>query len=83
MNYPEALSKEFLLKCSLVMSYEQFIVSIVELIVLSWQHILSYDFHNMRVTWLFYHLFELEVHILQVYVPQDIRKIYFLHKISF
>ena len=36
-----ALSKEFLLNCLSVMSYEQFIVSIVELIMLSWQQMLS------------------------------------------
>ena len=46
------------------MIYEQFIVSIVELIMLSWQPILLYNFHNMRVTWLFYHVFKLQVHIL-------------------
>ena len=46
------------------MIYEQFIVSIVELIILSWQPILLYNFHNMRVTWLFYHFFKLKVHIL-------------------
>ena len=46
------------------MIYEQFIVSIVELIMLSWQPILLYNFHNMRVTWLFYYLFKLQVHIL-------------------
>ena len=44
--------------------YEQFIVSIVELIMLSWQPILLYNFHNMRVTWLLYHFFKLQVHIL-------------------
>ena len=57
-----ALSKEFLLNCLSVMSYEQFIISIVELIMLSWQQML-YNFHNMRVTWQFYHFLELEVHI--------------------
>ena len=46
------------------MIYEQFIVSIVEMIMLSWQPILLYNFHNMRVTWLFYHFFKLQVHIL-------------------
>ena len=61
---PEALSKEFMFKCLSVMSYEQFIVSIVELIMLSWQQILIYNFHNMRVTWLFYHFFKLQVHML-------------------
>ena len=45
------------------MIYEQFAVSIVELIMLSWQPILLYNFRNMRVTWLFYH-FKLQVHIL-------------------
>ena len=60
----EALSEEFLFKCLSVMIYEQFIVSIVELIMLSWQPILLYNFHNMRVTWLFYHFFKLQVHIL-------------------
>ena len=45
------------------MSYEQFIVSIVELIMLSRQQILIYDFHKMRVTCLFYHFFKLQVHI--------------------
>ena len=46
------------------MIYEQFIVSIVKLIMLSWQPILSYNFHNMKGIWLFYHLFKLQVHIL-------------------
>ena len=46
------------------MIYEQFIVSIVELIMLSWQPILLYNFHNMRVTWLFYHFSKLQVHFL-------------------
>ena len=46
------------------MIYEQFIVSIVELIMLSWQPILLYNFHNMTVTWLFYHVFRLQIHIL-------------------
>ena len=44
---PDALSKEFFFKCLLVISYEQFIVPIVELIMLSWQQILSYSFRNM------------------------------------
>ena len=46
------------------MIYEQFIVSIVELIMLSWQPILLYNFHNMTVIWLFCHLFKLQVYIL-------------------
>ena len=46
------------------MIYEQFIVSIVELIMLSWQPVLSYNFHNMTVTWLFYYFFKLQVDIL-------------------
>ena len=46
------------------MIYEQFIVSIVELTMLSWQPILLYNFHNMRVTWLFYYFFKLQVHFL-------------------
>ena len=37
---------------------------IVELIMLSWQQILLYNFHDMRVTWLFCHFFKLEIHIL-------------------
>ena len=61
---PDVLSEEFLFKCLSVMIYEQFIVSIVELIMLSWQPILLYNFHIMRVTWLFYHFFKLQVHIL-------------------
>ena len=61
---PDVLSEEFLFKCLSVMIYEQFIVSIVELIMLSWQPILLYNFHNMRVTWLFYDFFKLQVHIL-------------------
>ena len=61
---PDVLSEEFLFKCLSVMIYEQSIVSIVELIMLSWQPILLYNFHNMRVTWLFYHFFKLQVHIL-------------------
>ena len=60
---PGALSKEFLLKCLSVMIYEQF-VSIVERIMLSWQPILLHNFHNMTVTWLFYHFFKLQVDIL-------------------
>ena len=56
---PHILSEEFLFKCLSVMIYEQFIVSIVELIMLSWQPILLHNFHNMRVTWLFYHFFKL------------------------
>ena len=62
---PDALSEEFSLKCLSVMIYEQFIVFIVELIMLSWRLILLYNFHNMRVTWLFYHFFKLNVHILR------------------
>ena len=46
---PDALSEEFSFKCLSIMIYEQFIVSIVELIMLSRQLIL-YNFHNMRVT---------------------------------
>ena len=46
------------------MGYEQFIVFIVNLIMLSWQQILLHNFHNTRASWLFYHFFELEVHIL-------------------
>ena len=61
---PDALSKEFSFKCLSVMIYEQFIVSIVELVLLSWEPILSYNFHNMRVILLFYHFFKLQVHIL-------------------
>ena len=61
---PKALSKEFSFKCLSVMIYEQFIVSIVELIMLSWQPVLLYNFHNMTVTWLFYHFFKLHVDIL-------------------
>ena len=61
---PDVLSEEFLFKCLSVTIYEQFIVSIVELIMLSWQPILLYNFHNMRVTWLFYHFVKLQVHIL-------------------
>ena len=48
------------------MIYEQFIVSIVELIMFSWQPISLYNFHNIRVNWLFYHLFKLQVHILHI-----------------
>ena len=55
---------EFLFKCLSVMIYEQFIVFIVELIMLSRQPILLYNFHNMTVTWLFYHFFKLQVHVL-------------------
>ena len=61
---PDALSEESLFKCLSVMIYEQFIVSIVELIMLSWQPTLLDNFRNMRVTWLFYHFFKLQVHIL-------------------
>ena len=61
---PDALSEEFLFKCLSVMVYEQFIVSIVKLIMLSWQPILSYTFHKVKVIWLFYHFFKLQVHIL-------------------
>ena len=61
---PHILSEEFLFKCLSVMIYEQFIVSIVELIMLSWQPILLHNFHNMRATWLFYHFFKLQAHIL-------------------
>ena len=43
---PDALSKEFSFKCLSVMIYEQFIVSIVELIMLSWQPILLYNFQR-------------------------------------
>ena len=61
---PDALSKEFSFECLSVMVYEQFTVPNVELILLSWQLILFFNFHN-RVTWLFYHFFKLQVHILQ------------------
>ena len=53
----DALSKEF--KCLSVTSYEQFTVSIVELILLLWKQLLSFYFHNKRVTWLFYHFLKL------------------------
>ena len=43
----DTLSKEFMFKCLSVMSYEQFIDSMVEPIMLSWQQILIYNFHNM------------------------------------
>ena len=56
-------SSAYRVKCLSVMIYEQF-VSIVELIMLSWQLILLHNFHNMRVTWLFYHFFKLQVHTL-------------------
>ena len=46
---PDTLSEEFSFKCLSVMIYGQFIVSIVELIMLSWQPTLVYSFHNMRV----------------------------------
>ena len=61
---PDALSEEFSFKCLSVISYEQFIVSIVELIMLSRQQILLHNFRNMRVTWLFYHFLKSQVHIL-------------------
>ena len=61
---PDALSKEFPFKCLSVMIYEQFIVSLVEPIMLSWQPISLYNFHNLTVTWLFYDFFKLQVHIL-------------------
>ena len=64
LGWPDSLSEEFSLKCLSVMICEQFIVSIVELIMLSWQSILLYNFHNIRVTWFFYHFFKLLVHIL-------------------
>ena len=59
---PDSLSKEFLFINNkvLVMSYQQFIVSVVKLIMLSWQQIL-FNFCNMSVNWLFY---KIEVHIL-------------------
>ena len=60
----DGLNKEFLFKCLSSMIYDQFIASIVELIMLSWQQILLYNFRNMRVTWLFYHFFKLQVRIL-------------------
>ena len=60
----DALSEEFSFKCLSVMIYEQFIVSIVELIMLLWKPILLHNVHYMRVAWLFYHFFKLQVHIL-------------------
>ena len=60
----DALSEEFSCKCLAVMIYEQCIVSIVELIILSWQPILLYNFHNMRVNWLSYHFFKLQIYTL-------------------
>ena len=57
------LSKEISFKCLSVMVYEQFTVPIVELIMLSSQSILFFNFRNMRVTWLLCHFFKL--HILQ------------------
>ena len=57
----DALNEEFSFKylSSLSMIYEQFIVSSVELITLSWQPMLFYNSHNVRVTWLFEHLLKL------------------------
>ena len=59
----DSLNKEFSFECLSVMVYEQFTVPIVELIKLSLQSILFFNFRNMRVTWLLYHFFKL--HILQ------------------
>ena len=64
MDCLKHLSKEFSLKYLSVMIYVQFIASVVELIMLSWQQILSHNFQNTRVSWLFYHFFKLQVHIL-------------------
>ena len=61
---PDVLSEEFLYKCLSVMIYEQFIVSIVELFMLSWKPMLLHNFYNIIVTWLLYHFFKLQVHIL-------------------
>ena len=61
---PDALSKELSFRFLSVMICEQFIVSIVELIMLSSQPILSYNFHNTRVIWLLYHFFKEQVYIL-------------------
>ena len=47
---PDALSEEFSLKCLSVMIYKQLNVSIAESIMLLWQPILLYNFHNTRVT---------------------------------
>ena len=58
---PEALSNKFSLKSLLVMIYEQFMVSIVELIMLSWQQLLLDNFQNTRVTGLFCRFFKLRV----------------------
>ena len=63
-NKYEQITPSYLLSVKSVMIYEQFVVSIVELIMLSWQPILSYNFHDMRVTWLFYHFFKQQVHVL-------------------
>ena len=64
LEVSDALSKEFMLTCLSIMSFEQFIVSIVELIILSWQQKLLHNFNNMRATWLFCHFVKLEVYIL-------------------
>ena len=64
MDYLTHSVKEFSFKCLSVIIYKQFIVSFVKLIMLSWQPIILYNFHNMRVTWLLYHFFKLQVHIL-------------------
>ena len=60
---PNILSEEFLFKCLSVMNDVQFIVSVVELIMLSWQQVSLSNFHNMSETWLFYH-FKLPVLVL-------------------
>ena len=61
---PDTLSEELSFKCLSVKICEQFIVSIVGLIMLSRQRILLYNFQNMGVTWLFYHFFNLQTRIL-------------------
>ena len=43
----DAMSKEFSFHCLSVMIYEQLIFPIVELIMLSWQLILLYNFYNL------------------------------------
>ena len=63
-EFPDAFSKDFLFKCLSVMGCEKFIVSIVELIILLWQQILLFNFHNIRVMYLFYHFSRYLIHIL-------------------
>ena len=61
---PDALSNNLSFRSLSVMIYQQFMVSIAELIMLSKQQLLFHNFQNTRMTWLFCRFSTLGVYII-------------------